>query len=151
MWLAGLEWPDEEQGLDGHSDADCVAHASGHPDSFPAKRQRKDRPQRYGVAWWIERDEDVWLVRRPARGLLGGMASLPGGDWTEFRSTATPTLATVRHVFTHFSLDLAVELRSEAVGQGWWHPIAELDQAGLPTLYLKAVREVLRGRRSLAA
>lgn len=27
MWLAGLEWPDEEQGLDGHSDADCVAHA----------------------------------------------------------------------------------------------------------------------------
>jgi len=27
MWLAGLEWPDEDQGLDGHSDADCVAHA----------------------------------------------------------------------------------------------------------------------------
>lgn len=27
MWLAGLHWPDEEQGLDGHSDADCVAHA----------------------------------------------------------------------------------------------------------------------------
>lgn len=27
MWLAGLEWPDEEQGLDGHSDGDCVAHA----------------------------------------------------------------------------------------------------------------------------
>ena len=27
MWLAGVEWPDEDQGLDGHSDADCVAHA----------------------------------------------------------------------------------------------------------------------------
>jgi 2-C-methyl-D-erythritol 2,4-cyclodiphosphate synthase len=27
MWLAGIEWPDEEHGLDGHSDADCVAHA----------------------------------------------------------------------------------------------------------------------------
>jgi 2-C-methyl-D-erythritol 2,4-cyclodiphosphate synthase len=27
MWLAGLEWPDEPQGLDGHSDGDCVAHA----------------------------------------------------------------------------------------------------------------------------
>ncbi len=27
MWLAGLEWPDEDQGLEGHSDADCVAHA----------------------------------------------------------------------------------------------------------------------------
>jgi len=27
MWLAGIEWPDEDQGLEGHSDADCVAHA----------------------------------------------------------------------------------------------------------------------------
>ena len=27
MWLAGLEWPDEERGLGGHSDADCVSHA----------------------------------------------------------------------------------------------------------------------------
>ncbi len=27
LWLAGLEWPDEDHGLDGHSDGDCVAHA----------------------------------------------------------------------------------------------------------------------------
>jgi 2-C-methyl-D-erythritol 2,4-cyclodiphosphate synthase len=27
LWLAGLEWPDEDAGLDGHSDGDCVAHA----------------------------------------------------------------------------------------------------------------------------
>ena len=27
MWLAGLLWPDEDQGLEGHSDGDCVAHA----------------------------------------------------------------------------------------------------------------------------
>jgi 2-C-methyl-D-erythritol 2,4-cyclodiphosphate synthase len=27
MWLAGLQWPDEEQGLEGHSDGDCAAHA----------------------------------------------------------------------------------------------------------------------------
>jgi len=27
LWLAGLEWPDEEAGLEGHSDGDCVAHA----------------------------------------------------------------------------------------------------------------------------
>lgn len=28
MHLAGLAWPDEPQGLDGHSDADAVAHAA---------------------------------------------------------------------------------------------------------------------------
>ena len=27
LWLAGLEWPDETHGLEGHSDGDCVAHA----------------------------------------------------------------------------------------------------------------------------
>lgn len=27
LWVAGLEWPDEEAGLVGHSDGDCVAHA----------------------------------------------------------------------------------------------------------------------------
>lgn len=27
LWLAGLEWPGEEFGLEGHSDGDCVAHA----------------------------------------------------------------------------------------------------------------------------
>lgn len=27
LWLAGLEWPGEDSGLEGHSDGDCVAHA----------------------------------------------------------------------------------------------------------------------------
>lgn len=27
MWLAGLQWPEEDQGLEGHSDGDAVAHA----------------------------------------------------------------------------------------------------------------------------
>lgn len=27
LWLAGLDWPEAEAGLDGHSDGDCVAHA----------------------------------------------------------------------------------------------------------------------------
>jgi len=28
MWLAGLHWPEEELGLEGHSDADVAAHAA---------------------------------------------------------------------------------------------------------------------------
>jgi A/G-specific adenine glycosylase len=128
----------------------CLARAGGDPETFPAKRERKARPHRHGLAWWIERDGHVWLVRRPAKGLLGGMAALPGSDWSE-AGPPPDTLATVRHVFTHFSLDLHVVPRNEPVGEGWWQPIEELATAGLPTLYLKAADEIARQRQPLAA
>ena len=54
----------------------CRAFASGEPESFPERKQRKARPHRYGVAFWTVRDGHVWLVRRPPSGLLGGMAAL---------------------------------------------------------------------------
>ena len=87
---------------------DCVAFASGAPERFPAPRVRRERPHRHGIAWWIERDGALWLVRRPATGLLGGMAALPGSDWTDAPQPAPRQLGSIRHVFTHFSLDLAV-------------------------------------------
>ena len=125
---------------------ECLAHASGTPQDFPTPRQRKPRPHRYGVAWWIERDGHVWLVRRPAKGLLGGMTALPGSDWIDTPIPAGRRVGTVRHVFTHFSLDLAIEIANEPEGDGWWHPIHALGDAGLPSLYLKAAEQVLRER-----
>jgi A/G-specific adenine glycosylase len=118
--------------------ADCAAFASGHPASFPARRPRTPRPHRYGVAYWIERSGSVWLVRRPATGLLGGMAALPGADWTPEPREPRNAVGTVRHAFTHFSLDLTIVLRAEPEGEGWWHPLDQLDEAGLPTLYRRA-------------
>ena len=129
---------------------DCAARKSGNPQEFPAPRERKPRPHRYGVAWWIERDGKVWLVRRPAKGLLGGMAALPGSDWTGQPPSPGMRFGTVRHVFTHFSLDLAIETADEPEGEGWWHPIHALGDAGLPSLYLKAAKEVLREKRLAA-
>ena len=129
---------------------DCAAFASGNPEAFPAKRQRKVRPHRYGTAWWIERDGCVWLVRRPQRGLLGGMAALPGSDWVEAAS-AQNAVGTVRHVFTHFSLYLAIERRTEPVGNGWWHPIEAIAEAGLPTLYRRAAELAVDGRTGARA
>ncbi len=130
---------------------DCVAHASGNPESFPARRQRKARPHRYGVAWWTERDGHVWLVRRPPSGLLGGMAALPGSDWTDARPGTKCPVGTVRHVFTHFSLDLALEPRAEPVGEGWWHSLDRLHEAGLPTLYRRAAKLALEGTQKSRA
>jgi A/G-specific adenine glycosylase len=128
----------------------CNAYASGTPETFPERRRRAERPHRHGVAYWIERNGSVWLVRRPAKGLLGGMAALPGDEWSGAEA-APGTLGTVRHVFTHFSLDLAVVPKSEPIGEGWWQPLDRLPEAGLPTLYRRAAELVLASRQAVRA
>jgi A/G-specific adenine glycosylase len=130
---------------------DCRAYASGAPETYPSRAVRKARPVKTGMAWWIERGGRLWLVRRPARGLLGGMPALPGTDWAPATATAPPPPATVHHVFTHFELELQIDRRADTVGEGWWHPLAELDQAGLPTLYRKAAALMLGSQDRRAA
>ena len=131
--------------------SDCTAFASGHPEAFPEPRRRSARPHRYGIAHWTERRGKLWLVRRSAKGLLGGMAALPGTEWTGARPDGVNALATVRHVFTHFSLDLLVVPRPETAGDGWWHPLDRLGEAGLPSLYRKAIEAALASHDRLAA
>jgi len=130
---------------------DCKARASGHPESFPAPKQKRERPHLHGIAWWIERGGSIWLHRRPSRGLLGGMAALPGMDWSP-DAPAPPTLATVSHGFTHFTLDLHVIARASSPDEkGWWQPLDRIADAGLPTLYARAVEAVLARKDDIAA
>jgi A/G-specific adenine glycosylase len=129
----------------------CVAFASGAPERFPERRGRSVRPHKHGIACWIEQEGKIWLTRRPPKGLLGGMAALPGSDWTSEPQHRGNAIATVRHVFTHFSLDLHIVPRPEPDGEGWWQPLAGLADAGLPTLYRKAVEATLACDDRLAA
>ncbi len=133
----------------------CAARKAGVQEAYPVKPAKKARPRRYGTIFWLERGGEVLLVRRPARGLLGGMRALPTGPWTDDRpALADAPVATdwrmlnssVSHVFTHFALELAL-----AVGRwdaqtmppaGEWWPVAEIDSAGLPTVFAKAARAI---------
>jgi A/G-specific adenine glycosylase len=114
---------------------DCAAYAGGDPGSYPRKAAKVAKPERIAMAWWIEREGEVLLVRRPAKGLLGGMMALPStlviGDSPRFpwedgshlryeseKSGTVPDDATalvgsraigaITHVFTHFRLTLDV-------------------------------------------
>ena len=130
--------------------SDCIAFASGEPERFPGAKIKAVRPVRHGVAHWIERNDCIWLVRRPAKGMLGGMAALPGPEWNDAPAEG-PTIARVTHVFTHFRLELAVASGGEPTGDGWWQPTNQLHEAGLPTLYRRAIAAVLEARSKLAA
>jgi len=129
----------------------CAAHASGEPERFPGPKRKTARPLRHGISYWSERNGCVWLVRRPAKGMLGGMAALPGPEWTDEPVAREPTLGQVTHVFTHFRLELSVVSAAVAAGEGWWHPLHSLAEAGLPTLYKRAIESVLSSRSALAA
>ncbi|HVI05297.1 MAG TPA: A/G-specific adenine glycosylase [Sphingomicrobium sp.] len=123
--------------------SDCAAFRSGEPESFPRRKQPATRPQRHGIAYWIERTDQVWLVRRPAKGLLGGMAALPGNDWTKVEPPSQNAIGVVRHGFTHFLLELHIVLHAKPEGEGWWQPLDRIGEAGLPTLYRKAIEAAL--------
>ena len=114
----------------------CLAFQGGDPARFPVKAPKAARPRREGTAWWLEHDGHVMLVRRPKRGLLGGMLALPtdeapaDADWREGGA--------VDHVFTHFALTMRL-LCAEAPerGEGLWWPVDRIHEAGLPTLFAK--------------
>jgi A/G-specific adenine glycosylase len=124
--------------------ADCCARGRADIDRLPVKPPKKAKPHRHGLAYWIERDAQVWLVRRPDKGMLGGMRALPGGDWSD-APPAESGIARIDHGFTHFDLTLTLMRRESplAAGEGEWWPISDLDGAGLPTLYRKLVDRML--------
>lgn len=139
------------------------AHCPAEPDctgkhrwrDLPARKPRAGKPERSGTAWWIERGGEVLLVRRAAKGLLGGMRALPSTGWDG--TPPDPPLEApwrdsgeVRHVFTHFALTLCVKQARLEEGcnpplEGEWWPKARLEGAGLPALFAKAARIVLGG------
>ena len=59
----------------------CAGRAAGAPERLPAKRAKAERPRRFGTAYVALKEGRVALVRRPPRGLLGGMLALPTSAW----------------------------------------------------------------------
>jgi A/G-specific adenine glycosylase len=133
--------------------AHCAALATGAPETFPRRTAKAQRPHRYGVAYVLTRGDEVALVRRPPRGLLGGMLALPTSEWRSLRWTdaearsEAPAPADwrgageVEHGFTHFTLTLQL-LRAEGDAAGVIWSRRE-DLSTLPSVFLKAARAAL--------
>jgi A/G-specific adenine glycosylase len=139
------------------SDA-CAARASRNPEAYPLRAAKPLRPTRYGTAFVAVRgDGAVLLRRRPEKGLLGGMAEVPGTDWLDETPVASPPFAAawsdagkVVHVFTHFRLELSVrvaEVRMEKSPRGtdWWSVPGALPYEALPSVMKKAIEAARPG------
>lgn len=131
----------------------CEALKSGNPEKFPVKPPKKAKPTRKARFFWIEQEGKLLLSVRAEKGMLAGMRCLPDDDWAAHRDgNAKPPIDgnwqiysnVIQHSFTHFSLevDLAVYQSEKPVtdtNDNIWWPLDSIKEAGLPTLYAKAV------------
>jgi A/G-specific adenine glycosylase len=146
----------------------CAAHARGETEAFPRRVPKREGVLRHGAAFVALRADGLVLVRtRPPKGLLGGMTEVPTTQWLQdfddgkalecvprFSPKSSKNLAwrriagVVRHVFTHFPLELAVyttQLPSgTAAPKGTrWVALSELGGEALPSLMRKVVAHAL--------
>ncbi len=134
----------------------CAAHAAGTETRYPVKAKKAPKPVRHGACFHVVGEDGLWLRRRPDAGLLGAMMELPGSPWTgeapDWRGHAPfeadwREAGAVRHVFTHFQLELRVLCAPAPPGwrppEGGFVALGDLDEAGLPSVMMKAAKSGL--------
>lgn len=133
----------------------CQARAQGRQHDFPAKRRAAGRRRQRTTTMLLLRRQggELWLERRPAAGIWGGLWAPPefpdaaAARAAVLRSVATgePAPATlelplVEHAFTHFDLTIAPLLADVAQapsgvkegGEGQWYDPRAPKKLGLP-------------------
>jgi A/G-specific adenine glycosylase len=135
----------------------CQAQKQGAPETYPRKAAKGAKATRYGAAFVAVRPDGALLVRtRPPKGLLGGMTEVPGTEWLPEATNpdvagAAPLKASwtrqpdiVRHVFTHFPLELVVFRATVPAGRPAppgmrWISANEIAGEAFPTLFRKVL------------
>jgi A/G-specific adenine glycosylase len=143
----------------------CAARRRGDAETLPRRAPKREGALRRGAAFVALRADGYLLVRtRPSRGLLGGMTEVPTTEWTaEFeehkaldaapgfpagKSRQRPAWrripGVVRHVFTHFPLELCVYVtklpaRMRAPAGMRWVSVGDVAGEALPSLMRKVL------------
>ena len=143
--------------------AQCIGLKTGGVANLPKRTPKPVKPQRHGVVFWVESDDDFVLVRtRAPKGLLGGMTEVPSTPWLDVKEQAyDPNLhapitmswqrlpGTVRHTFTHFHLELeiwAARVKAHKTitlpedGSVWlWADLDQLEDYAFPSVMQKVI------------
>ena len=148
--------------------ATCRALATGQPERYPGRRPARARPRRATHLLLLERDGAVLLERRPAKGVWGGLWSLPELDAPEalesqvqrryrLRVAAARPAPPFVHVFTHFELHITpwhVAVREEpgaaeelAPVRRLWYKPGQSPPGGLPAPVQRLLRDWADERR----
>ena len=159
----------------------CAARARGDAETYPRRMRKREGALRRGAAFVACRADGFVLVRtRPPTGLLGGMTEVPTTDWTpDFAETSAldgaPRLpagkskrriglqriawrrlaGVVRHVFTHFPLELLVYVAELPAGTPApagmrWVALTDIGGEALPSVMRKVLVHALERKQPVA-
>jgi A/G-specific adenine glycosylase len=142
----------------------CLAYERGDQETFPRKAPKREGKLRRGAAFVVLRADGCVLLRqRPEKGLLGAMTEVPGSVWAnDFDMADALALAprfpsklkwhklpgVVRHVFTHFPLELVVfttnvPRAAKAPKGARWVKRKDLPGEALPSVMRKVLSRAL--------
>ncbi|MBV9575468.1 MAG: A/G-specific adenine glycosylase, partial [Gammaproteobacteria bacterium] len=132
----------------------CLAHQQGIAASLPKKKPTKKLPVRTSTFIILKKNERIFLQKRAANGIWGGLWSLPeiaGEPQTSSLQTFCleqwqlkikdfELLAPFRHTFTHYHLDIfpviihakQVAIKNMKKAQQIWYDPNKPDTIGLP-------------------
>ncbi len=123
----------------------CVAQREERQHLLPVARRRAKAPERQATFLLISDGQGVLLERRPARGIWGGLLAFPEAEAAQFlpqlgvEVQAVCSLPPLRHVFTHFVLQIMPQLCRVSAppsllreGAYCWLSFAAAAQAGVP-------------------
>ncbi len=135
--------------------SDCLAFRENTVASIPAPRPKKTMPVQTRCALVIHTTHGVWLERRPAQGLWGGLLSLPEACDESQASALAQQLGTsnsiqpwhthqLKHTFTHYQLHWQVwacEVQSQFALPAPWAFVRwdDLNRVGVPKAVLKVL------------
>ena len=120
----------------------CKGFAQGEPEKYPVKTKKLKRSVEHLSLLWAQKpDGSVWLERRPASGIWGGLYCLPVFENQDAllaflparNRTRTQLLPTFKHVLTHKDMYLSpliagffanqkMPAKNELVSGNWYLP-----------------------------
>ncbi len=108
----------------------CLAYAENKTTEIPVKKNKPPSPKRYAITYILETSRgDILLSKRPEKGILAGMRETPMTDFLSTKPKKTTLLKqantlkpeylatlsnwkklspTIKHVFTHFTLEVLI-------------------------------------------
>lgn len=135
----------------------CLAYAQQRVHLLPTPKPKKTSPQKFTTMLILQYGQEVLLEKRPAKGIWGGLWSLPEIDMQTIATEAAlarfglrvetqEPMPVLQHAFSHYKLDILPQPldvvskpTSAPIPNTVWLPIEDAIGAAIPT----PVRKIL--------